>query len=1102
MNPASLTHPTGSPLPTLRRGGGTLLRVALALALAAALPATGRTQAGYVFTKVVDNNDPRPDRPGQLFRVGDEPALDRDGRIVFRDGPGSLSPDSIWAVAPGEETPTRLADFSTPVPGGVGNFSSFILFFSLPGIPAISDGEVVFAGRDSNSSAPGGFNAGLYSVPATGGAVRRVFDYQTPLPGTGPPNNGLASFSFDAGRVAFAATSSAGGGGVYAVNSDGSGAIAIADGDHPAGRVNVFDINLFDGPSINQGRVLYYGQTVFDPSTGFNALYTTPANVSFAYNAIVDNSRDLPGQPGGTGQLRLGDRRLDGDRAVFVADDASTNPSFFGIFSVPAAGGPLAKIVTSLDALPGLTNINNNSFRQFAARDGLVAFEARDNSSNISIFLADAAGAAAPARFVGTGDPGPFADTGATVGNINVNPLNLGPGAVSNGRITLRIGGGTYLATPAGAAADVRAALAHAPAGPAAVGATLTYTFAVTNAGPAPAAGVRARLTLPPGLTFLSSSTGGAAPDGDGIIRFPDTLALAAGQTLTFTVQARVDLPGGLTASAFASSATPDADGKNNHARDLVAPPVPTGAYGFTRIVDTATPVPDRPGEFFRLPGGNAPLPAVDGGRVVFVDLDPDNRAVLWGAPAGGGAFTRLVDRAVPMPGGGGDTFANVFNLRLRNGTAAFVGFGNGEHSGIFSVPAAGGAVVAAAHQDTPRPEDPTKTFGFQGFNQSFGLGYLGDGRIGFVAQGGVYAYPVAGGGTPRVVVHPGTSLSGHLNRTINGYNAPALSGGRAVFEASNGTLLSTFFDERRFVSLADLGTPSPSAPGVFTFSFNGNFQNAQAEGDTVAFAASGGEGAATVRGLYSLTGTRGAPVVRLVDTNSPVPGGTGNFTSFTVGGSPEVVALSAGEVVFAGIDAANRVGLYSVPARGGAITKIVAAGDSLGNGLTLTGFSQPLFQANGLGGGQVVFRADFFDAGANRGAAGIFVATPASLARAPFFAGEIPLSNDVYFLRFPATGLPFGYYSYLSDPRFIYHFDLGYEYWFDAQNATNGIFFYDFQSQGFFYTSPSFPFPFLYDFSLGAVLYYFPNPNNPERYNTDGVRYFYNYATGQIITR
>jgi len=120
-------------------------------------------------------------------------------------------------------------------------------------------------------------------------------------------------------------------------------------------------------------------------------------------------------------------------------------------------------------------------------------------------------------------------------------------------------------------------------------------------------------------------------------------------------------------------------------------------------------------------------------------------------------------------------------------------------------------------------------------------------------------------------------------------------------------------------------------------------------------------------------------------------------------------------------------------------------------------------------------------------------------LTHPPFFMGEVPLNNGVYYLQFP-NGTAFGYYSYLTDPRFIYHFDMGYEYWFDANNADRGIFFYDFMSNHFFYTSPSFPFPYLYDFSLNTVLYYFPDSNRPGHYTTN-PRYFYNFATGQIIT-
>ena len=122
------------------------------------------------------------------------------------------------------------------------------------------------------------------------------------------------------------------------------------------------------------------------------------------------------------------------------------------------------------------------------------------------------------------------------------------------------------------------------------------------------------------------------------------------------------------------------------------------------------------------------------------------------------------------------------------------------------------------------------------------------------------------------------------------------------------------------------------------------------------------------------------------------------------------------------------------------------------------------------------------------------------ALSHPAFFTGETALSNSVYYLTL-SSGNPFGYYSYLSDPHYIYHFDLGYEYVFDAGDGKDGVYFYDFASQDYFYTSPSFPFPYLYDFGLKATLYYYPDTTNAGHYTTN-PRYFFNFATGQIIMK
>jgi len=87
-----------------------------------------------------------------------------------------------------------------------------------------------------------------------------------------------------------------------------------------------------------------------------------------------------------------------------------------------------------------------------------------------------------------------------------------------------------------------------------------------------------------------------------------------------------------------------------------------------------------------------------------------------------------------------------------------------------------------------------------------------------------------------------------------------------------------------------------------------------------------------------------------------------------------------------------------------------------------------------------------YTDANATNGTSGVF-------------QRETALGGGWYYLQF-ANRHAFGYYSYLSDQNFIYHIDLGFEYWFDAIDDTAASFFYDFLSNHFFYTSPSFPFP------------------------------------------
>jgi sugar lactone lactonase YvrE len=112
------------------------------------------------------------------------------------------------------------------------------------------------------------------------------------------------------------------------------------------------------------------------------------------------------------------------------------------------------------------------------------------------------------------------------------------------------------------------------------------------------------------------------------------------------------------------------------------------------------------------------------------------------------------------------------------------------------------------------------------------------------------------------------------------------------------------------------------------------------------------------------------------------------------------------------------------------------------------------------------------------------------------FLAGEVTLSNGVYYLQFPDGNL-FGYYTYAGN-GWVYHFDMGYEYVVPASSG-NGVSLFDLSSGHWWYTSGS-AFPYVYDFTLKAWLYYFPDTKNAGHY-TANPRYFANLTTNQIFT-
>lgn len=117
------------------------------------------------------------------------------------------------------------------------------------------------------------------------------------------------------------------------------------------------------------------------------------------------------------------------------------------------------------------------------------------------------------------------------------------------------------------------------------------------------------------------------------------------------------------------------------------------------------------------------------------------------------------------------------------------------------------------------------------------------------------------------------------------------------------------------FTKIVDVTTPIPGATGQ-AFTFNNTDVPAISPTGLVAFAT----GDANIwRALAD-----GTQLKRLVDTSMPIPGWTGDF----VESNGYAVQVFSGDIVFVGYDGSTTrgVGLYAVPATGGAVATLVDA--------------------------------------------------------------------------------------------------------------------------------------------------------------------------------
>ncbi len=370
--------------------------LALAVALPLLLPATRlRASAGYTITKIVDQNTPVPDRPGQTFTGLENSAFGTYAGLLFAlDGntfafsvedssaDGSTNIYSIWSVSATGGVPRRLADNTTAVPGGNG------ALFTEVEVRGIGGGQVVFYGVSAGGD-------GLYSVPVGGGAITTLADYTIPAPGLGVPfssNRTYTGTAVHGAQVLFSTLQ-----GIYFVPVTGGTITRFGDSSMtllaPGG--NAFspiedENNAPDLPGVDfgGGTVAFVGKNAQgnnpDHSTDAEALFTAPASgLTVSANGTVTNANFIAdgntAVPGDSGRM-FRDYFIPfvdaSATAVFYGSNGDvtlTGPALFSLINqaiVPLAG----PTTVPAGGTANLTNIEEGSYYTLTLDSGLAYF--------------------------------------------------------------------------------------------------------------------------------------------------------------------------------------------------------------------------------------------------------------------------------------------------------------------------------------------------------------------------------------------------------------------------------------------------------------------------------------------------------------------------------------------------------------------------------------------------------------------------------------------------------------------------------------------------------------------------------------------------------
>ena len=276
----------------------------------------------------------------------------------------------------------------------------------------------------------------------------------------------------------------------------------------------------------------------------------------------------------------------------------------------------------------------------------------------------------------------------------------------------------------------------------------------------------------------------------------------------------------------------------------------PAGVYtgsgaGLSIMADRNTPIPNGTGNFTGFALGEGLVPSLSGGATAFVGDGFGTSFIQRGIYLHeGGSLTRVVDRATPIPNGGGATFAGIRGPSLENGRVVFVGGPSfvGLQRGAYSW--ANGSLSVIADTSTPIP-------GWSGTFASVNEANLDGGRVliqGTGASGYQGLFLADNAGAITRLYDTNTPIPSGTG-TFTGLSQSVLSDGRVVFRGLGLGQEGLYTDVSGALTL--LANHDTTAPGFPSQTFSG-FGRMAIDGSIVAFSAIVGGGPTGVWSTHS----------------------------------------------------------------------------------------------------------------------------------------------------------------------------------------------------------------------------------------------------------